>query len=249
MSMSLLDGSHIGFLTAFFAGVVTFFASCLVPLVPTYLAYLSGIALADASKGSRRWELTRTALFFVSGFITTFMVLGLTATRLYALIAPNRAYLEVIAGLFFVILGLFMLGVFKHRIFSQEHRFSVHGIFTKNRNVHAFLAGIAFSIGWTPCIGPVLAVILYSAARSATAFYGGLLLAAYGLGLGLPFVLVAMGFEQITPYLTKYRAASEWINRIAALFVLGTGILLVLGQGQSLSNVVLGFFKLHPLAL
>lgn len=248
MSQSLFDGSHVGFIAAFLAGLVTFFASCLVPLVPTYLAYLSGIAVTDASDQVKRWHMLQISVSFVAGFILTFMLLGLTTTKLYALLAPNRLLLEFFAGAFFVGLGMFMLGVFKHRIFSQERRVSVHGLFTKNQYLHAFLAGVAFSIGWTPCIGPVLAVILYSAAKSATALRGGLLLMTYGLGLGLPFIVVALGFEKISPLLRKHRAIALWTSRLAAAFVIGTGMLLMLGQRQVLSLVILKFMQLHPLA-
>ena len=118
MEHSIFDGSQVNLLIAFIAGGVTFFASCLLPLVPTYLAYLSGVALNDDQASQKKWQVFRTGFLFVLGFIITFMLLGLAANKFASVIAPYRQIIEKIAGLLFITLGLFMMGVFKSNFLS-----------------------------------------------------------------------------------------------------------------------------------
>jgi cytochrome c-type biogenesis protein len=243
-----LDGSHVNLAVAFLAGFITFFASCLLPLVPTYLAYLSGVSLADSDASQKRWSIVRVATMFVAGFILAFLVLGLLSHQLAGVVASYRLAIEKIAGVFFIILGLGMLGAFKHRWFTQERKLNVQGLFQTQRYLHAFLVGIAFGFGWTPCIGPVLAVILYWSSQQQMAAQGTGLLVMYGLGLGVPFILVAAGFETLIPLLKKYRNISRYINYLSAALIILAGILLFVGQFQRLSLVLLQFFNLNTLA-
>lgn len=245
---TLLDGSQVNLLIAFIAGFITFFASCLLPLVPTYLAYLSGVSLNTPDAGKQRWYVVRMASMFVLGFIGTFVALGLTLQQFAAVVAPYRAGVEKVAGVLFILLGLFMLGVFKHQMFSQERRFSVQKVFTKYRHVHAFLTGIAFGFGWTPCIGPVLAVILYWSAQQASMAAGTLLLIVYGLGLGVPFILVAVGFEKLIPFLKKHSKVSHYTNIVSAVVIILAGLLMLTGTFQRLSLFILTLFDLHLFA-
>ncbi len=128
--MDVFDGSRVNFLIAFLAGGITFFASCLLPLVPTYLAYLSGVALNDEQASQKKWQIFKTGLMFVVGFIITFIILGLLANRFAAVVAPYRQLIEKIAGILFIALGFFMMGVFKSTFLSQEKKL----ILTENYN-------------------------------------------------------------------------------------------------------------------
>jgi cytochrome c-type biogenesis protein len=244
----LFDGSEVNLVIAFIAGFITFFASCLLPLIPTYLAYLSGVSLSDPEAGEQRWSIVRVAFFFVLGFIATFVILGLTLNQFAAAVAPYRSLVEKLAGLLFISLGLFMLGVFKHPFFNQEKRFDAHSLFSKHKHLHALVTGIAFGFGWTPCIGPVLAVILYWSAQQASLWSGMGLLIVYGMGLGLPFLLVAAGFERIVPLLKKYKQVSIYTNYISAAVIILAGVLMFFGLFQSLSLVMLQYFNLNALA-
>jgi cytochrome c-type biogenesis protein len=244
----LFDGSEVNLGIAFVAGFITFFASCLLPLVPTYLAYLSGVSLSSPEAGEKRWAILRVAFFFVIGFITTFVLLGLTLNQLSAVVAPYRSIVEKIAGLLFVGLGLFMLGVFKHEFFLKERRLDIQGAFSKHRHLHALVTGVVFGFGWTPCIGPVLAVILFWSAQQASMFTGTMLLVTYGIGLGIPFLLVAVGFEQFVPLLKKYKKVSVYVNYISAAVIILAGVLMFTGQFQRLSLVLLQYFNLNTLA-
>jgi cytochrome c-type biogenesis protein len=244
----IFDGSKVNLLIAFAAGFITFFASCLLPLVPTYLAYLSGISLNSPESSTKRWYILQMASMFVLGFITTFVILGLSLQQFAGVIAPYRLGVERAAGLLFIVLGLFMLGVFKHAVFTTERRFNAQGLFTKYAPVHALLTGVAFGFGWTPCIGPVLAVILYWSAQQASVLSGAALLITYGLGLGLPFLLVAVGFEKAVPFLKKHAKVSYYTNIVSAVVIMLVGLLMVSGQFRSVSFLLLELLNLPSFA-
>lgn len=244
----IFDGSKVNLLIAFAAGFVTFFASCLLPLIPTYLAYLSGVTLTDPQAGNKRWYVLETAFYFVVGFIGTFVILGLALSTFAATLAAYRPVIEKIAGLLFIVLGLFMLGVFKHQLFTQERRFHVHGLLVTHKRFHAILTGIAFGFGWTPCIGPVLSVILYWSTQQGSLAAGVLLLLVYGIGLGIPFLLVAVGFEKILPLLKKYQKISIYTNYISAAVIILAGVLMFTGEFQKLSLIIFNHLNLSTLA-
>jgi cytochrome c-type biogenesis protein len=245
----LFDGSQVNLLVAFVAGFITFFASCLLPLVPTYLAYLSGVSLQSDEATSQRWSVFRVALFFVLGFITTFVILGLLLSQFSAAIVPYRVIINRLAGLLFIGLGLFMLGIFKSNFFSRELRFDVDHLFKRYKHTHAFLTGVAFGFGWTPCIGPVLAVILFWSVQQSSMLMGTLLLTVYGIGLGIPFLLVALGFEKIIPLLKKYARVSQFAMYLAGGVIILAGILMFSGQFQRLSLILLNLLGLDTLAV
>lgn len=245
---NIFDGSQVNLLIAFIAGGITFFASCLLPLVPTYLAYLSGVALNDQQAGQKKWQIFKTGLMFVIGFIITFIILGLLVNKFASVIGPYRQLVEKIAGALFIVLGLFMMGVFKSTFLSQEKRFDLHGKFQQHRSLHAVLTGIAFGFGWTPCIGPVLAVILFWAAQAESILKGTMLLIAYGVGLGIPFLIIALGFEKIIPWIKEHAKISKAVSVISGLFVLTTGILLLADQFQNMSFYLLELFNLRILS-
>jgi cytochrome c-type biogenesis protein len=244
----MFDGSQVNLLIAFLAGGITFFASCLLPLVPTYLAYLSGIALSDESAGQKKWQIFKTGLMFVIGFIITFIILGLAVNKFAGIIGPYRQLVEKLAGVLFIVLGLFMMGLFKSTFLSKEKRFNLHGKFQQHRSLHAVLTGIAFGFGWTPCIGPVLAVILFWAAQAESTLVGTMLLTAYGIGLGIPFLIISLGFEKIIPWIKKNHRLSHLATIISGVIVLISGILLIRGDFQQLSFLLLDFFQLSRFA-
>lgn len=245
----IFDGSNVNFLIAFLAGGITFFASCLLPLVPTYLAYLSGVSLSEDHDQQQKWQIFKTGAMFVLGFVLTFVILGLAANQFAIIINPYRQVVEKIAGILFIFLGLFMLGVFKSKTLSKEKKFDLHGKFLQHRSLHAILTGVAFGFGWTPCIGPVLAVILFWAARADSALKGALLLTSYGMGLGVPFLLIALGFEKIIPWIKKNQHITQITNIISGVFIIVTGVLLLTTQLQAISIYLLRFFNLGTLSI
>lgn len=229
------NGSLINYLLAYLAGFMTFFASCLLPLVPTYLAYLSGVSLQDENAGKSRWKIFKLALLFVAGFITVFMILGLSFNSLAGSLIQYTSIIGKIGGVIFILLGLYLLDIFKLKIFAQERRFNLHKLFSGKPHLHAITTGVGFGLGWSPCIGPVLAVILFWAARAETAAVGTILLFMFGLGLGTPFLLIALGFEKLIPILKKYSKATKYITYLSGIIVLFFGILLLMEQVQQFS--------------
>ena len=235
-NLLVLDGSNVNYLVSFVAGFVTFFASCLLPLIPTYLGYLSGVALNSDEASGKKWEIFKTSLFFVLGFVATFVILGLSLNRASIFLINYRNFLEKLFGLLFIVLGLFMLGVFKHRLFIQERKLKIDKLFTSSKSIHSIIAGVAFAFAWTPCIGPVLAVILYWSAQAETTIKALTLLITYGMGLGLPFLIVGLAFEQVIPWLKRNAKISLYASKIAAVVVLIAGILMLIGSFGGATN-------------
>ena len=216
----ILDGSQVNLGIAFLSGLITFFASCLLPLVPTYLAYLSGLSLQEKHfSKNQRFHIFTTGLSFVVGFIVAFVLLGLTLQQFSFYLTSYREVLQQVAGLLFVLLGLVILGLVK--------------------------PSFAFAVSWTPCIGPVLAVILYWASQTATALEGTLLLVSFGIGIGLPFLLIAGAFEWLLPIIRKYQKVGYYLSILSAIIIILMGTLLLIGQFQQASGMMLQFINQH----
>lgn len=179
--------SNVSILTAFLAGIVSFLSPCVLPLVPGYVSYVSGNALSEVGR-STATMLSALALgiCFVLGFSTVFVALGATATALSRLLLHYRYEANIVGGLIIIVFGVFMTGLIPMRWLQRDARF--HGRIQGGRPTGAYLLGLAFGFGWTPCIGPVLGAILTLSAVSSTASSGLVLLSVYSLGLGLPFL-------------------------------------------------------------
>ncbi len=243
MLTTLLDGNNVNLLIALLGGFITFFASCLLPLVPTYLAFLAGHAITH-NNVKDRWHTLKVATAFVGGFITTFIVVGFILNRFALLLGPYRMWLSRAGGVLFIVMGLFILGAGKKSILQREFKLEIPARLQQWRLFYAWLTGLAFGFGWTPCIGPVLAVILFWSTQQATALYGFLLLVAYGIGLGIPFLLVAVAFESLIPWLKKSQRFTHFLQFFAGVFILITGVLMVFNQFQGLSFWLLELLNL-----
>src|SRR5918992_5310995 len=187
----MLDLSLIGVVTAFAAGVISFLSPCVLPLVPGYVSFVAGSSLEELRDGAApRLRALLLAATFVLGFSVVFVAFGASATALGTLLLSYKVELGVIAGVVVILFGLHLLGLTPLRLMNQEARFHVES--SGGRAAGAFLLGIAFAFGWTPCIGPVLGAILTLGASTADVAKGATLLAVYSLGLGLPFLLAAL---------------------------------------------------------
>jgi cytochrome c-type biogenesis protein len=187
------DLSSVGLLTVFAAGAISFLSPCVLPLVPGYVSYIAGESLASTGGA---WDRTRKlpvlglSLLFVLGFSTVFVILGASATALGQLLLQYRYETNIVGGAVVIVFGLFMLGLFQLSWLQRDVRF--HLDIPGGRPIGAYVLGLAFAFGWTPCIGPVLGAILTVSAASATVSDGVVLLAVYSLGLGLPFLIAAV---------------------------------------------------------
>lgn len=203
---------------ALVAGVVSFTAPCTLPLLPGYISYISGIAGPGAAAKPR---VMLGASLFVLGFSSVFVALGITASGLGLLLAQNARVLEVAGGAFIVTMGLVVAGLLRVPILMRQMRFDMSKIGRGPRS--AAPLGAAFAFGWTPCIGPVLAGVLVTAASTATMLQGAILLGAYSLGLGLPFLGLAVA-------VARGRARTTWIRRhTRKLEVFGGVVLVIMG--------------------
>jgi cytochrome c-type biogenesis protein len=210
--------------TAFAAGFVSFLSPCVWPLVPAYLSYVSGVPYDEL--GSNRRRVVLTTLAFVGGFSIVFALYGVSVGYLGALVADYRRPIEIVGGVLVILMGLALLG-FAQRLVGREARVGLPA--RPTTYVGAGFAGVVFAVGWTPCIGPILTSILLYAATQGSAG-GSLLLLAYGIGLGVPFLLSGLLASWLLERTGAYRKYGAWINRVAGVVMIIVGVLLATGQ-------------------
>ena len=222
------DGQNVNIFVAFLAGMVTFVAPCILPILPAYIGYISGVSLGAIEQSARnRRVVFFNSLAFVSGFLVVFVLLGITATWIGQWLNAYRHIIQVFDGVLFILVGLHLAGLFETKLFARYVKANIHRELTRFQYHNAFLIGMTFGFSWTPCIGPVLAVILFAASRAATFWNGFALLLAFGLGLGLPFLLLSLFAERL---MRRLRAASVWLHRMqvaAGIIIVLLGVLLI----------------------
>lgn len=213
---------------SFIAGLLTFLAPCTLPLVPAYLAFISG-------SSSGKQKVFRNAIFFVLGFSAVFILFGLLAGSLGGLLSEFRIWISRIGGVFVIFFGLFMLDLVKIPFLAAEKKFSAKLPFMKGTSLNSFVLGIVFGAGWTPCVGPILGSVLFLASQTATAVSGAILLAIFSLGLAVPFLLIAASIENAEKHIKKFSQYLRPINIIGGVFLIILGTLLLFGQMGILS--------------
>lgn len=219
---------------AFIAGILTFLAPCTLPLVPGYLAYVSGVSAGDLKDG-RKLKFARRRIFingalYVLGFSFVFIAFGALAGFAGQALTPYRPWLARIGGILVIIFGLFMLGFLRLRFLSREFRLGATNFFLEHRPRNSFLLGAAFAFGWTPCVGPILGSILLLASVSQTALSGALLLSVFSLGLAVPFLAIALIIGSALRYVAKFSKYLGAISTIGGIFLIFLGILLFLDK-------------------
>ncbi len=216
---------QVGWLVAFGAGLVSFLSPCVAPLVPGYLSYVSGVSMQDLAqpRSGQTRRLLLSCLLFVLGFSLVFMLLGASASLLGGLVEEYRRLLNRVAGGVMILMGLFVMGIVRIPTLYQERRFHlVGGSFGQGGTI---LLGMAFGFGWTPCVGPVLASILFYAGGAATATQGAMLLLAYSLGMGVPFVAAGLAFSRAMGALGWVKRHYRAINVVSGGLLVGVGVL------------------------
>jgi cytochrome c-type biogenesis protein len=230
---------------ALIAGMLSFLSPCVLPLVPPYLVYLTGTSLerfADAQGKPRLSGHTVLAAFvFVLGFSTVFVALGASASLIGALVRAYSADLAIVAGIGIIIMGLHFLGITPIAWLMQEKRVQVA---KPVRLWGAYLMGLAFALGWTPCIGPILAAILAIAASEATVAKGAGMLAVYSFGLGVPFMIAAFAIEPFAAFLARFRAHLGLVEKAMGGLLVLTGIAFLTGAVSQFSYWLLDTFPM-----
>lgn len=239
--------SDVSFVLAFAAGLLGFLSPCVVPLIPGYLSFVSGVSLTEMSLEERRRHLGRVLLatsLFVLGFSVIFTAMGASASALGDLILGNRLLLSRIGGVVVIGLGLAVLGIIKVPGFYRERRFQMRrrplGLFG------AFPVGMAFGFAWTPCVGPVLTAVLTLAAASQTASTGALLLFAYSLGLGLPFLVTALLMTAAFDAMGWLRRNARAVTTISGVFLLVMGTAMVTDLLFTLNTWLIRLVPIRP---
>lgn len=218
---------EVGWLVAFAAGIISFFSPCVAPLVPGYLSYVSGVSAQELGQTShaQTWRVARACLLFVLGFSAIFVLLGASAGLLGGFLDEYRRPLNRVAGAVMIVMGLFIVGLLRLPWLYRDLRFHPSGRpFGPGSTV---MLGAAFGVGWTPCIGPVLASILFYAGAVETAGRGALLLLAYSLGLGLPFLAAGVGFARLAGALGWFKRHYLLVNRVSGGLLVAVGLLFV----------------------
>ena len=229
---------------AFIAGLISFVSPCVLPLVPPYLCYLAGVSLDQLTgkddEGGDPTGVFFAALAFVLGFSTVFVLLGATASALGKAVTQHLDILATLAGIMIMIMGLHFLGLFKIGLLYREAR--IHVERKPAGLVGAYFIGLAFAFGWTPCIGPVLAAILFVAGAEETVGRGAILLAGYSLGIGVPFLAAALFAGPFMGFMARFRRHMATVERVMGGLLVVTGILFLTGHMTAFSFWLLETF-------
>ncbi|MCG6973721.1 MAG: cytochrome c biogenesis protein CcdA [Desulfobacterales bacterium] len=214
---------------AFGAGLISFLSPCVLPLIPGYISFISGVSLQEMQNGSladgllnnQKLTVILNSMFFIVGFSIIFILLGASATWIGTLLSTRISFLTKAAGLVIILFGLFKLGLFRPLVFFKEVRFNVER--KKVGFIWALIIGASFAFGWTPCIGPILTGILVFAGTLDHVHQGVLLLSVYSLGLGIPFLLTALGVNQFFKFFDRIKRHLGLLEKIAG------GIMVIIG--------------------
>jgi cytochrome c-type biogenesis protein len=213
----------VGLALAFTAGILSFLSPCVLPLIPSYITFITGMGFEDVTR-SRRTTLVH-ALLFVLGFSLIFVALGIGATALGSLLLAYRDWISRVGGVLVIIFGLYMLGVLRIGAMAKDTR--VHLSDKPVGYLGTVLVGIAFGAGWTPCIGPILGAILTYASTSDDLSQGMLLLGTYSLGLAVPFLVSALAIERFLGAFQKFRKHLGTVNKISGVLLIIVGVLML----------------------
>ncbi len=230
------ETATFGLAISFTAGLLSFLSPCVLPLIPGYVTFITGLSLDDVQK-ARRSAFVH-ALLFVAGFTLIFLALGATATLLGRVLLVYRHWIARLGGALIIVFGLYLLGVFRFGPFARERR--VHLADKPVGYLGTVLVGIAFGAGWTPCIGPILGSILIYTSSSADLGRGMLLLSMYSLGLALPFLAAAVAIERFLAFFQRIRRQMEWISRVSGVLLIIIGVLLITNYFTILATYLQG---------
>jgi len=230
------------------AGALSFFSPCVLPIVLPYLCYMAGISVTDFRSmakrknfwGKKRYTLVTAAISFVLGFTSIFVMLGVGATKIGGFFLRWQQQMTCIAGVIIILNGLNFLGIVRLSFLSREARFQIRSMSIGPAG--AFILGLAFAFGWTPCIGPILGLILALAASKETMIEGASLLAIYSLGLGVPFILTALFSDVFVHFLNRFRIHLNKMEKVIGILLITAGILFLNDQIQNISYWLLETF-------
>jgi cytochrome c-type biogenesis protein len=219
-------------LLALGAGVISFSSPCALPLVPGYLSYVSALPVSELGRREARAVTLRASLLFVAGFTTVFTILGVVTALAGGVLLRNKPVILQVAGVGIIVMGLATLGVIRLPFLNRERRMDLARV--SRGPAAAFPFGMAFAFGWVPCVGPVLGTIITTAAATRTAAWGAVLLLLYSVGLGLPFIGLALAFDRARGSLDWLRRNGRRIELVGGVLMVAVGALFVSGRWEEL---------------
>lgn len=234
----MIGAENVSIIMALLAGLASFLSPCILPMIPSYLAFITGISLEELSQDQNlkkvRKSVITNSLFFILGFSILFIAMGASATFLGKFLSRNIRWLEIIGGSLVVILGLHFAGLFKIKFLDREKKIHLNkkplGLFG------TVLVGMAFGAGWTPCVGPILGSILTMAAATQDIAKGIILLVSYSIGLGIPFLLAGLLIHKFFEYFKTIQKYFRVITLVGGILLVIIGILLITGYFTTISS-------------
>lgn len=234
----MTGAENVSVLVAFTAGLISFLSPCILPMIPSYLAFITGISLEELSQDQNlkkvRKSVITNSLFFILGFSILFIAMGASATVIGKFLAKNIRWFEIIGGSLVVILGLHFAGLFKLKFLEREKK--IHLDKKPLGIIGTVLVGMAFGAGWTPCVGPILGSILTMAAATQNVAKGIILLISYSIGLGIPFLLTGLLIHKFFEYFKTIRKYFRVITLVGGILLVIIGLLLISGYFTTISS-------------
>lgn len=239
-----MANESISYIVAFTAGLLTFLSPCLLPLIPSFIAYITGVSFADLKDAGKKGEVRKKtiihSLLFILGFSLIFILLGLTATFIGKALFQYQKVMRIGGGALIILFGLYLTGLIRLDFLAKEKRFNVTA---KGATYFgSFLIGVTFAAAWTPCAGPILGSILVLAGTKASVLEGAKLLTVYSLGIALPFFATGLAVNYFLAYFNKIKNVIRVINIIGGIFLVIVGILVMTNYLSIISEKLLGAF-------
>ncbi len=220
--------SEVGYITAFLGGVLSFLSPCVLPLIPSYVSFITGISFDDFKSGDRARIRKLTIInssAFVIGFSTVFVLLGVSSSFVGKLLAVYYDHIRIVGGIIIIIFGLYVMGVLKLNFLASEKR--IHLQSKPRGHFGSFIVGLTFGAGWTPCIGPILGSILLIASTTGSALQGFYLLLIYSLGLAIPFIVTSLAINSFLSHFSAIQKYMKFIMIISGLLLISFGVILL----------------------
>ena len=229
-----MEAPTVGLFIAFSAGLLSFLSPCVLPLVPSYVTFITGLSIDDVQTAAARRTALVHGLLFTLGFSVIFIALGAVASGLGQVMTANRVWISRLGGVLVIVFGLYLMGVLRIGLFAQDKR--LHLADKPVGYMGTVFVGMAFGAGWTPCIGPILSSILIYASSRESLTQGLVLLGMYSLGLAVPFVLSALAVDRFMAFFRRVRRQMGWLSRGTGLVMVAVGLLMVTNRFTLLAS-------------
>ena len=240
-----MQNESVSYIVAFTAGILTYLSPCLLPLIPSFVAYIAGVSTSDLKGDNIGADIRKKtivhSLLFILGFSVVFILLGLTATYIGKALFQYQKAIRITGGVLIIIFGLYLTGLLRLDFLVKERKFKYT---TKGASfLGSFFVGVTFAAAWTPCAGPILGSILVLAGTKASIADGAKLLTVYSLGIGVPFFITALVVNSFLEYFNRFKKLISAINVVGGVFLIIVGVLVATNYLQVISDRLIGIFS------